>query len=687
MKILIVVPKYTEKPFSYYNFPLGLGYIAAIAKNEGHKVIGLNLNETHETTKNAIEKTINKEDPDLVATGSLSGWIDQIEQIFSICKNVKSNIITVIGGGMLSGEPEPVMRQIKADYGVIGEGEETFKELLTSIEKNTDKGLIHGLVFWDKKNDSLVRNPPRQALMELDSIPWPDYDLLGLPAILNRQSPTDSYYFSTLKNKPRVIDMITSRSCPFSCTFCFHPAGKVYRERSLDSFFSELEFYIKKYKINFVAVVDELFSLKRNRLLEFCERIEPLDVNWVVQLHVNSVDPETIKKMKKSGCSAISYGIESMDQTVLESMKKKSKVERVDKALALTDKANIVIQGNLIFGDTVETVETANNSLKWWFKNREKGVHVVPLQVWPGSPVYIEAVRNGLIKDRDKYVKNLPIYLNVSNMNDANRQNLDRVLHALTLSGFKYAKNFSYKVSKKELPNRGKGFDIEYDCPHCAQHNIHESCIIDYDDAWPFTRMYCKGCFKRVDCEKPEWRTLDEAEHEEKILSHINILEKQGEYNEALKLMDLATRSNVRSSNIALIWFKKSEIYKKFGNFLIAIDCLTSALKISPRTAEYHLLLADLFFRIKIYGVAIVLLETALDINSELDGAKSLLKYIQTNLSDEEKSTMFTSISNQAPPFKKNHKKNKLKVRHKDKLMLANGRFDIEPEFTHLEPT
>ena len=72
--------------------------------------------------------------------------------------------------------------------------------------------------------------------MELDSIPWPDYDLLGLPAILNRQSPTDSYYFSTLKNKPRVIDMITSRSCPFSCTFVFIQLEKFIEKRSLDSF-------------------------------------------------------------------------------------------------------------------------------------------------------------------------------------------------------------------------------------------------------------------------------------------------------------------------------------------------------------------------------------------------------------------------------------------------------------------
>ena len=404
MKILIIVPRYVDIPFSYYNFPLGLGYITAIAKKCGYKVDGLNLNETKDSVEIAIRKKLEKYKPNVVATGSLSGWIDQINDIFKVCKSFDKNLLTIVGGGMLSGEPEPVMRSIKADYGIIGEGEETFSELLRSIKRDSDKGLIKGLVFWDKRNDNLVRNPPREAIKDLDSIPWPEYDLLQFPSILERQSPSDVYYFSTL-NKPRVIDMITSRSCPFSCTFCFHPAGKVYRERNLEDFFKELKFYKDKYKINSVAIVDELFSLKRKRLLEFCERMEPLNINWIVQLHVNSVDEETIKKMKRSGCNSISYGIESMDQTVLESMKKKAKVERVNKALALTDKKEIIIQGNLIFGDPAETVETANNTLGWWSNNRDKGVNLTPLQVWPGSPVYIQAVRDGLITNRDDYVQ------------------------------------------------------------------------------------------------------------------------------------------------------------------------------------------------------------------------------------------------------------------------------------------
>ena len=686
MKILIIVPRYVEKSFSYYNFPLGLGYIAAIAKRDGHKVVGLNLNETNDSIEIALEKAMAKENPDVIATGSLSGWIDQIKKIFTVCKVIKPELITIVGGGMLSGEPEPVMRTIDADYGVIGEGEETISELLTTIKEDKDKGLVKGLVFWDRKNNNLIRNAPREAILNLDTIPWPEYDLLEFPAILERQSPTDAYYFSTLK-KPRVIDMVTSRSCPFSCTFCFHPAGKVYRERDLEEFFKELKFYKEKYNINSVAIVDELFSLKRKRLLEFCERMEPLNINWIVQLHVNSVDDETIKKMKSSGCNSISYGIESMDPLVLESMKKKAKVERVDQALALTDKEEIIIQGNLIFGDSVETVETANNTLKWWSKNRDKGVNLTPLQVWPGSPVYIEAVRNGLITDRDNYVKNLPVYLNVSNMNNVNMGILHKVLTTYTLTGFKWAKNFNFKVSKKELPNRGKSYDLEYDCPHCNTKNHNKNCIIDYDEVWPFIRMFCSGCYKRVNVEKPDWLNDDDIKNEQTILSHVNILEKELNYDEALKLLDLIISKGRRSSQKAFAWFKKSEILKKNGRLLDTFDCLIEAIKINPRVAEYHLLLADIYYRLGIIGGAIVLLENALSANPNLQAAKNFLTNIKKNYSDEERDLMFKSFSNAPPPQKKEHKKQNLKIRHKDKLMLANGRFDVEPEFAHLEPT
>ena len=104
-----------------------------------------------------------------------------------------------------------------------------------------------------------------------------------------------------------------------------------------------------------VAIVDELFSLKRRRLLEFCERIKQFDVKWMVQLHVNSACDETIRAMKDSGCVFISYGIESMSQPILESMQKKSKVPRIQEALELTYEHKIEYKVTYFFGDSAET--------------------------------------------------------------------------------------------------------------------------------------------------------------------------------------------------------------------------------------------------------------------------------------------------------------------------------------------
>jgi anaerobic magnesium-protoporphyrin IX monomethyl ester cyclase len=373
MKVLQVVPRYIRNTGEFYHLPLGLGYIAAIAEQEGHEVHALNLNSLGPDHNDPLREKLRAFKPDMVTTGSLSAFGGKVRDIVQIAREEAPDALTVIGGGMLGGDPEPVMRMTGAHVGVIGEGEDSFREVLRTHQGSGDFAAVDGLIFRsDRRSDAgaLVRNKPRAAITALDDLPWPNYDLMGFAAEIDRQRCNDVYIFqSQPDSNPRSIDMITSRSCPFSCTFCFHPAGKVYRERDLEKFFEELAFYKEKYRINTVQIVDELFSLRRDRLHEFCERMEPLGLQWLVQLHVNSADRETLAKMERSGCTFISYGIESMDPTVLVSMKKKAKVERVDASLRMTQEARIGIQGNLIFGDTVETVETANNTLKWWARN------------------------------------------------------------------------------------------------------------------------------------------------------------------------------------------------------------------------------------------------------------------------------------------------------------------------------
>ena len=222
-------------------------------------------------------------------------------------------------------------------------------ELLDCIENDGVLLGVQGILFRDEAGVA-TQTLARPQMSYLGDVAWPDYDLLDYGPNIENQRPLDSYFFHVEPNsRPRALDMITSRSCPFMCTFCFHPSGKTYRERPLDDFFAELDMLVERFDINMVALIDELFSLKKRRLLEFCERIKPYNLSWMVQLHVNSAADETIAAMRDAGCVYISYGIESMSQPVLESMQKKSKTERREYPLNLTYQNEIGIQGNLLF--------------------------------------------------------------------------------------------------------------------------------------------------------------------------------------------------------------------------------------------------------------------------------------------------------------------------------------------------
>lgn len=132
--------------------------------------------------------------------------------------------------------------------------------------------LINGLVF--KKNDKLNITKPRDEIKDLDSIPFPDYKGFGFEKIMNAVASLVGI------NETNTITTITSRSCPFSCTFCFHSSGKKYRQRSLDNFFEELDYLVQEYGVKYIFIADELFAYNMERVKEFCDRIKKYDIKW-----------------------------------------------------------------------------------------------------------------------------------------------------------------------------------------------------------------------------------------------------------------------------------------------------------------------------------------------------------------------------------------------------------------------
>ena len=220
----------------------------------------------------------------------------------------------------------------------------------------------------------------------------------------------------------------------------------------------------------------------------------------MVQLHVNSASDETIAAMRDAGCVYISYGIESMSQPVLESMQKKSKTERIEYALNLTYQNEIGIQGNLLFGDTAETLDTANESMHWWASNRHYQINLTPLIVFPGSPDYLEALEDGMIDDRVAYVNNIPEDFNISSMNNKNMEMVRFMVWGFSYSLLNMAPLDSFSESDEQVSDRDTAYDISWHCPRCDHDNTYQQVILPQHQSHS-VRLSCRSCKSRWDLE------------------------------------------------------------------------------------------------------------------------------------------------------------------------------------------
>lgn len=369
-KVLLIQPPFYRLMGSHFNsLVLGLGYISAVLNKEGHTCHVYNAdyldesayanqrqifegyeqyktllnNENHEIWNEVLERVV-QYSPDFVGISMLTGTF---KSSLIIAKKIKQDLPEtkiIVGGIHPTILPKECLEKDFIDFAVVGEGELTIKELINGKRYKDIQGLAY------KNQGKIIVNDKRPFIGDLDSIPFPDRQHL-IPKPDNNQ----------------LGSIITSRGCPFACTFC--AARKIWgqetRLRSIDNVFQEVENLYYHYNVRTIHFRDDTLTLWKDRIQKLCRRIieEKIEIGWTCKTRVDRVDEETLTLMKNAGCARVKIGVESGSDKILKKIKKGITAEKVKKTVKLIKKVGLKFTVSLLIGFPDETEEDIRKTM------------------------------------------------------------------------------------------------------------------------------------------------------------------------------------------------------------------------------------------------------------------------------------------------------------------------------------
>lgn len=386
MKICLINTPYREmygpmKTGVGYYFPLNLGYIASVLLKKGYEVTIFDP-ETENMSCEEIKNFLKKNSPDIVGITCTTPNFTNASIITEWIKE-ELHIPVVLGGVHASALSEQTIKEhSEFDIITVGEGELSFVEICAYYE-NKIKSLddIKGIVYRDKSG--IKKTKPRQFIKNIDSLPFPARHLVDLTKYkLN--------VHIDLGKKSATI--LTSRGCPFQCTYCasYLTLGDRFRAHSAKYVIQELEHLTNKYGIKHVAIQDDTFTVDKKRVEKICKSLinKKIKIDWYCFARVDTVSEEILTLMKKAGCYSIGYGIESADETVLKNIKKDITPAQCRKALKISNKLGIRTLAFFMFGSPGETRESIEKTIKFAKELNPNLAFFNSLVPYPGTEVY-----------------------------------------------------------------------------------------------------------------------------------------------------------------------------------------------------------------------------------------------------------------------------------------------------------
>lgn len=342
-KIVLISCNITREPYPVY--PLGMTMIAEAVRNRGHKVFEWDM-LINRSSLEELSTFIQKHHPDFIGMSlrnidtvnfnQQESYVNNYQSIAAQIRKV-SDAIVIIGGSAFTILPEEIMAAIQADYGIVGEGEFAFCDLIEQIES--------GKTIQDK----IIRSPQP---IDGDQI-----------LTTSRNKEMAEFYLS----KGGMLNVQTKRGCPHRCAYCSYPVleGRVYRQRPATDVVDEIETLINEYNADYYAITDSVFNDATNEYLKIAEELvrRNIAVSWMCFLRPDNFKPDEVKLLKRAGLSSIEWGTDCASDTTLAAMQKDFKWDQVIHSNNIFAAEEIANGHFIIFGGPDETKETVKEGL------------------------------------------------------------------------------------------------------------------------------------------------------------------------------------------------------------------------------------------------------------------------------------------------------------------------------------
>jgi anaerobic magnesium-protoporphyrin IX monomethyl ester cyclase len=396
MKILFIT--YDNESF-LTTFPLGIGYLAAVLREKGCEV-SIYPQDVYHLPEEHLVAYLKNHHFDIVGVGVIGGYY-QYRKLLKISQAINSipnrRFFYVLGGHGPAPEPEYFLRRTGADAVVMGEGEVVMGNLVDALGAGDSLAKVKGVAYW--QGDQVVINEREALIEDVDAIPWPAWDLFSMDYYTMMRAPGIG-----LTERSQMV--FTGRGCPFSCNFCYR-MDPGFRPRSSENIIEEMSILKRDYHVTFFDFQDDLFMFSGKRVMDFCEKLMRADlgIRFTCNGRLNYATREILRTMNKAGCVFINYGIEALDDTVLENMNKKLTVAQIIKGIENTIAEGIHPGLNVIWGNIGDSAETLRKGVDFIIKYTTYAQlrTIRPVTPYPGSPLYYYAIEKGLLEGPEDF--------------------------------------------------------------------------------------------------------------------------------------------------------------------------------------------------------------------------------------------------------------------------------------------